>query len=57
MRLLIPLLLASAIATGEESKLRLVRETDALTPDQEQAKLRAPDGFSVQLFASEPDDQ
>ena len=54
MRLLILPLLACTIATGQESKLRLVRETDALTPEQEQLKLHAPEGFSVQLFASEP---
>lgn len=33
---------------------RLVRETEALTPEQEQTKLHAPDGFTVRLFASEP---
>jgi len=33
---------------------RLVRETEALTPAQEQAALHVPDGFEIQLFASEP---
>lgn len=37
-----------------EEKLRLVRETDALTPEQEQAGFHVPPGFEVQLFASEP---
>ena len=36
-----------------EEKLRLVRETDALTPEQEQAGFHVPPGFEVQLFASE----
>ena len=34
--------------------MRLVRETDALTPEQERAGLHVPPGFTVQLFASEP---
>ncbi len=34
--------------------MRLVRETEALTPDQERAGLHVPPGFTVQLFASEP---
>lgn len=33
---------------------RLVRETEALTPDEQQARLRVPEGFAVELFASEP---
>jgi putative heme-binding domain-containing protein len=37
-----------------EDKMRLVRETDALTPEQERAGLHVPPGFTVQLFASEP---
>jgi putative heme-binding domain-containing protein len=37
-----------------EEKLRLVRETDALTPQQEHAGFHLPPGFEVQLFASEP---
>ncbi|WP_395732328.1 PVC-type heme-binding CxxCH protein [Prosthecobacter sp.] len=37
-----------------EDKLRLVRETDALTPEQERAGLHVPPGFTVQLFAGEP---
>ena len=34
--------------------MRLVRETEALTPEQERAGLHVPHGFTVQLFASEP---
>ncbi len=34
--------------------MRLVRETEALTPEQERAGLHVPPGFTVQLFASEP---
>src|SRR3954467_7271422 len=37
-----------------EDKMRLVRETEALTPEQERAALHVPHGFAVQLFASEP---
>ena len=33
---------------------RLVRETEALTPDQERMALHVPEGFEAQLFASEP---
>ncbi len=33
---------------------RLVRETNALSPAQEQTQLHVPAGFEVQLFASEP---
>lgn len=47
-------LLLPALAAAQESKLRLVRETDALAPEQEQAALHAPEGFTVQLFTSEP---
>ncbi|MEZ5299689.1 MAG: hypothetical protein R3F11_03335 [Verrucomicrobiales bacterium] len=32
-----------------------VRTSPWLTPEDERAKLRVPDGFNVQLFASEPD--
>lgn len=32
----------------------LVRETEALTPAQESAALHVPEGFEIQLFASEP---
>lgn len=47
-------LLLPAVALAQESQLRLVRETNALPPTQQQAALHAPEGFSVQLFASEP---
>ncbi|WP_231740968.1 PVC-type heme-binding CxxCH protein [Thalassoglobus neptunius] len=34
-----------------------VRETDPLTPDEERLQFAVPEGFEVQLFASEPDIQ
>lgn len=37
-----------------DDSLRLVRETDALTPEQERAGFHVPAGFEVQLFAAEP---
>lgn len=46
-------LLIVAPSYGED-KLRLVRETEALTPEQERAALHVPAGFEVQLFVSEP---
>ena len=33
---------------------KLVRDTEALTPAEEQTKLHVPPGFELQLFASEP---
>jgi putative heme-binding domain-containing protein len=52
------LLLAAVTLPGalraQEGKDRLVRESDPLTPAQEQAGMHAPEGFTVQLFASEP---
>ena len=50
---------AAVLALGLTSALhaadtRLVRETEALTPEQERAALHVPPGFEVQLFASEP---
>ena len=51
------LLILGTLATSlhaAEDKMRLVRETDALTPEQERAGLHVPPGFTVQLFASEP---
>jgi putative heme-binding domain-containing protein len=33
---------------------RLVRDTEALTPEEERSKLHVPAGFEVQLFAAEP---
>ncbi len=41
-------------AFTQESPARLVRNTEALTPAEELAKLRVPAGFEVQLFAAEP---
>lgn len=58
-----PLILLGILATvcgpeapgrAQSDKNRLVRETEPLTPQEEQGKLRVPEGFSVQLFASEP---
>jgi putative heme-binding domain-containing protein len=46
------LLLALALPTLADT--RLVRETEALSPTEEQSKLQVPDGFEIQLFASEP---
>ena len=45
--------LAASLHAAED-KMRLVRETDALTPEQERGGLHVPPGFTVQLFASEP---
>lgn len=47
------LLLISSLHAAEPDT-RLVRETTALTPEQEKAALHVPPGFEVQLFASEP---
>ncbi|MFM2177815.1 MAG: hypothetical protein RL015_1913 [Verrucomicrobiota bacterium] len=46
------LMLPPLVAAEPDS--RLVRETSALTPEQERAALHVPPGFEVQLFASEP---
>lgn len=40
--------------TAHAADTKLVRETAALTPAEEQARLHVPAGFEVQLFASEP---
>jgi len=53
MRLLLPLLFITILHAAEPDT-RLVRETAALTPEQERAALHVPPGFEVQLFASEP---
>ena len=53
-RPLLLLLACPALIFGQESALRLVRETEALTAEEGQTKLHAPEGFEVQLFASEP---
>ena len=53
MRLL-ALVILPVIALAQESKLRLVRESEARSPEQERAGFHVPPGFSVQLFASEP---
>ncbi len=52
IRLLTPFLFAAVLHA--EDKFRLVRETDALTLEQERAALHVPPGFEVQLFAGEP---
>lgn len=55
MKFLLPLLALTISAHAEtESPLRLIRTTDALTPVEEQKGLHVPEGFEVQLFASEP---
>ncbi len=53
MRALFFLLIIGPLAAAE-SKDRLIRETPALTPEAERAKLHVPEGFEVQLFAAEP---
>jgi putative heme-binding domain-containing protein len=54
LRCLITACTLSASLHAAEDKMRLVRETDALTPEQERSGLHVPPGFTVQLFASEP---
>ena len=48
------LLLFGLLASSRAADTRLVRETEALSPAEEQARLTVPEGFEVQLFASEP---
>jgi len=50
----VPLVLWGAISGNAADTDRLVRETEPLSPQQEQNALHAPDGFEIQLFASEP---
>ncbi|MCB1277279.1 MAG: hypothetical protein KDL09_11915, partial [Prosthecobacter sp.] len=45
---------SASLLHAAEDKMRLVRESDALTPEQERAGFHVPEGFTVQLFASEP---
>lgn len=52
-RCLAVLTLAISLHAAED-KLRLVRETEALTPEQERTGFHVPPGFEIQLFASEP---
>jgi len=47
-------LLTFALALPTLADTRLVRETEALSPTEELAKLHVPAGFEIQLFASEP---
>ncbi|MCX6850772.1 MAG: c-type cytochrome [Verrucomicrobia bacterium] len=54
LRCLLTACTLSASLHAAEDKMRLVRETAALTPEQERAGLHVPPGFTVQLFASEP---
>jgi len=54
LRCLITACTLSASLHAAEDKMRLVRETEALTPEQERTGLHVPPGFTVQLFASEP---
>jgi putative heme-binding domain-containing protein len=46
--------LSVASGRAQSDKDRLVRETEPLSAEEERMKLRVPEGFSVQLFASEP---
>lgn len=41
-------------ALGQAADTKLVRDTEALAPAEERAKLHVPAGFELQLFASEP---
>ncbi|HYF34965.1 MAG TPA: PVC-type heme-binding CxxCH protein, partial [Prosthecobacter sp.] len=43
-----------AVCFASAADTHLVRETEALSAERERAALRVPDGFEVQLFASEP---
>ena len=54
LRCLVTACTLSASLHAAEDKMRLVRETDALIPEQERTGLHVPPGFTVQLFASEP---
>lgn len=54
LRCLLTACTLAASLHAAEDRLRLVRKTDALTPEQERAGLHVPLGFTVQLFASEP---
>lgn len=47
-------LLSLSLALPTLADTRLVRETEALSPAGEQTQLHVPDGFEIQLFASEP---
>ena len=44
--------LAGSVPASADSVL--IRETESLTPEQEQKALKVPAGFEIQLFASEP---
>jgi putative heme-binding domain-containing protein len=54
MRVPVFLFLLGSLLRAAEPDTRLVRETDALTPEAERAALHVPAGFEVQLFAAEP---
>jgi putative heme-binding domain-containing protein len=54
LRFLLTVGTLAASLHAAEDKMRLVRETEALTPEQERAGFHLPPGFTVQLFASEP---
>ena len=45
---------AKTNTTNEEAFNKNIRETEALSPDQERASFTLPPGFEIQLFASEP---
>jgi len=48
------ILLALIVAAPASSQDRLVRETEPLSPAEEQKALHVPEGFEIRLFAAEP---
>jgi len=48
-------LLVSTVVHAQNPFLTTVRPSDPLTPTEEQKTFTLPDGFEIQLFASEPD--
>lgn len=46
---------SSPSSTDQSDVGRNIRNTDPLTPEEERLALQLPDGFEVQLFASEPE--
>jgi putative heme-binding domain-containing protein len=48
------LVLLSLLGHNHAADTHLVRATEALSPEEEQTRLTVPDGFEIQLFASEP---
>lgn len=54
MKFLAVLFVCSVTALAQESALRLIRTTEAMTPAEEEKALHVPEGFEAHLFASEP---